>query len=64
MSTFKSVKNTRTGKQFCYIDGKRVSQDKYDDKYYAYRVQGTQMHSLWTCIDDKAGYIRAGFCFD
>lgn len=64
MSTFKTVKNTRTGKQFCYIDGKRVSQNKYNDKYTLCKVQNKQMHSLWTCIDDKAGYIRAGFCFD
>lgn len=64
MSTFKAVKNTRTKKQYCYIDGKRVSAEKYENKYTLYRVQGKQMHSLWTCIDDKAGYIRSGFCFD
>lgn len=64
MSTFKSVKNIKTGKQFCYIDGKRVSQDKYNYKYTLCKIQNKQMHSLWTCIDDKAGFIRAGFCFD
>lgn len=64
MATFKTVENTRSKKQYFYIDNKRVSQDKYDNKYYAYRIQGRQMHSLWTCIDDKAGFIRSGFCFD
>lgn len=64
MATFKTVKNIETGKQYLYIDGRRVSQDRYDDKYYAYRIQGRQMHSLWTRIDQKAGFIRSGFCFD
>ena len=64
MATFKTVKNTRSKKQYFYIDNKRVSQDKYDNKYYAYRIQGRLLLSLWTCIDDKAGFIRSGFCFD
>ena len=64
MATFKTVKNLKTKKQTFYIDGKKVDHDTYDYRYNLYRIKGMQMHSLWTRIDEKAGYIRSGFCFD
>ena len=61
---FKTTKNTKTKKQYFYIDNKRVGHDKYDFKYELCKVKGMQMHSLWTRIDERKGFIYSGFCFD
>ena len=55
MSTFKSVKNTRTGKQFYYIDGTKVSHGKYHSKYTLCKIQNwrDERHVIYQHLKQK-----------
>ena len=61
---FKSTKNLKNKKVYYFIDGKRVNHEKYEFKYTLCFIKNKQMHSSWTIIDQKAGFIKSGFCFD
>ena len=59
---FKAVKNTKTQKNTWYVNGKRVSHDKYEFKYTLCMVKGMSYNSSWVSTDKD--YIRSGFCMN
>lgn len=59
---FKETKNLKTGKKTYYIDGKRVSRDKFDLISLVQQRAGKQYNSSITYAEGM--YRYSSYCYD